>query len=58
MTYQTNDLTRIVAVLVHRQVNFVVVGAWAIQAQNYELGDKDKRSLPLLQAQLAKRNKQ
>lgn len=37
MTGQTDSLTRIVAALVHRQVNFVVVGAWAVHAQNYEL---------------------
>ena len=36
MTGQTDGLTRIVAALVQRQVNFVVVGAWEIQAQNYE----------------------
>lgn len=38
MTGQTDGLTRIVAALVHRQVNFVVVGAWAVHAQDYELG--------------------
>lgn len=37
MTGQTDGLTRIVAALVHRRVNFVVVGAWAVHAQDYKL---------------------
>ena len=38
MTGEIDSLSRILAALIHRRVNFVVIGAWAIQAQDYELG--------------------